>query len=427
MSSTENLLTLPTNVVDMVNDILATIDIDDMKTNQYNENNDGNNNNNNNNNNNSNSNIDNKNHDDKADEVGLSLEFGNLEDEENTSATNMRSEIADDNSNNRNNNIYVENNDNCSDTLQNYEINNESDDDDIGCSIGKSLHDDSKPSRTIEQWLSQANHVVHPVWIGNLPHGTNVNELRRYVENAVGKVLISVHITVKQAEKSKSSTAERGYAFINMPTAEKQTLCITLLDNKPFKGEKLLVRPKRPTRFPSHTYIGNTPISSQFKHFRDKIVPEIMNNPTTNLNIQSVRKILINNQIGLEHLPNRVWCVQCTLIPKCHRQYCAFYHNQNEKELGRILAILTAQNCANHADNNGNSIVNENNIIETSPFSINDDIIVNNDIQNANNIGKNSGNSENSNIVLSNSHNEKHNYINVSQNRMPHLNKSLQK
>jgi len=191
-------------------------------------------------------------------------------------------------------------------------------------------------SRTMEQWLQRDNLIVHPVWIGNLPRGTTVNQLRRYVEKQVGKVLVSIHISVKQQNN------ERTYAFLNLPTAEKQLLAVTLLDGQIFTTEKLIVRPKRPSKFPQ-SFFGSSPISEHFKHFRDCVVPAILANPTINLNVTSVRKILEQNHINIDHLPNRVWCVQCTLVPQCHRTYCSFYHCHQEKELGRIISILAAQ------------------------------------------------------------------------------------
>jgi len=193
-------------------------------------------------------------------------------------------------------------------------------------------------SRTMEQWLTRDNLIVHPVWIGNLPRGTTVNRLRLFVESQVGKVLVSIHISAKQQSN------ERTYAFLNLPTAEKQLLAVTLLDGKIFTEEKLIVRPKRPSKFPQ-SFFGSSPISEHFKHFRDCVVPAILANTTVNLNVTSVRKILDQNHINIDHLPNRVWCVQCTLVPQCHRTYCSFFHCHQEKELGRIISILAAQGC----------------------------------------------------------------------------------
>eukprot|EP01084_Bolivina_argentea_P278332 475423_1 len=204
-------------------------------------------------------------------------------------------------------------------------------------------------SRTMEQWLNRDNLIVHPVWIGNLPRGTTVNQLRHFVESQVGRVLVSIHISVKQP-----SNNERTYAFLNLPTAEKQLLAVTLLDGKIFTQEKLIVRPKRPSKFPQ-SFFGSSPISEHFKHFRDCVVPAILANPTINLNVTSVRKILEQNHINIDHLPNRVWCVQCTLVPQCHRTYCSFYHCHQEKELGRIISILAAQNCGDNSMTEGNN------------------------------------------------------------------------
>lgn len=52
---------------------------------------------------------------------------------------------------------------------------------------------------------------------------------------------------------------------------------------------------------------------------------------------------MINNKINLNCLPNRLWRIQCTLDSQCSRQYCSFYHNNNEKELGYIISILITQ------------------------------------------------------------------------------------
>ncbi|ETN98134.1 hypothetical protein RFI_39383, partial [Reticulomyxa filosa] len=70
--------------------------------------------------------------------------------------------------------------------------------------------------------------------------------------------------------------------------------------------------------------------------------PQLFSNPAL-LNVQSVRKSLQENKISIEHLPNRMWCVHCTLAPQCYRSYCSFYHKQPEKELGRILSVLAAE------------------------------------------------------------------------------------
>merc|ERR1712228_688848 len=206
-------------------------------------------------------------------------------------------------------------------------------------------------SKTMEQWLNRDNLIVHPVWIGNLPRGTTVNELRHFVESQVGRVLVSIHISAKQQSN------ERTYAFLNLPTAEKQLLAVTLLDGRIFTEEKLIVRPKRPSKFPQ-SFFGSSPISEHFKHFRDCVVPAILANPTINLNVTSVRKILEQNSINIDHLPNRVWCVQCTLMPQCHRTYCSFYHCHQEKELGRIISILAAQSCGDNSLNDDDNAFN---------------------------------------------------------------------
>jgi len=318
-----------------------------------------------------------------TEEIGLSLD-GNLEEDRTTSPIHVVSTTScNDNEYDKNTkNFYktVDNVEKNKDTINNNEKGNDNGNNDVVPLTRISSQGESKPSQTIEQWLFQENQMVYPVWIGNLPNDTNIRELRRYVESKVGNVLISVHISMKQTGNVDDKISTHQYAFINMPTAEKQILCVTLLDNKTFKGEKLIVRPKRPSRFPSHTYVGNTPISSQFRHFCDCIVPEILNNPSINLNVQSVRKILANNQISLEHLPNRVWGIQCTLIPQCHRQYCSFFHNHNEKELGRIISILAAQNCGKN---------NNSNIASTPTSGIEDNETIGNCDENSNDINQN--------------------------------------
>jgi len=313
-------------------------------------------------------------------EIGLSLD-GNLEEDKTISPINILSNsTCNDSDKIKTDIIYqVSDNEKREETVNNSK-GNDNKDNDIGLLTKLPSLREIKPSQTIEQWLLQENQMVYPIWIGNLPNDTNIRELRHYVESKVGNVLISVHISMKQTGNVDDKISTHQYAFINMPTAEKQILCVTLLDNKPFKEEKLIVRPKRPSRFPSHTYVGNTPISSQFRNFCDYVVPEILNNPTINLNVQSVRKILANNQINLEHLPNRVWGIQCTLIPQCHRQYCSFFHSHNEKELGRIISILAAQNCGKN--NNSN--------IASTPKSGMEDNVINTNV-NDNNINQNDG------------------------------------
>jgi len=213
----------------------------------------------------------------------------------------------------------------------------------------------SRQSRTMEQWLRRDSLIVFPVWIGNLPRGTTVDELRSFVEGAVGRALVSVHISAKQ---SHSDNQRRTYAFLNMPTAEKQQLALTLLENKVFRDEKLIVRTKRPSKFPQ-SFFGSSPISEHFKHFRDAVVPSILANPTMNLNVTSVRKIMEERRINIDVLPNRVWCVQCTLMPQCHRTYCSFYHCHQEKELGRIISILAAQSCGDRGNSGAGTNASE--------------------------------------------------------------------
>jgi hypothetical protein len=130
-----------------------------------------------------------------------------------------------------------------------------------------------------------------------------------------------------------------------LPFAEKQILAATLLEGQIFNGEKLIVRPKRRSKFPQ-SFFGSSPINSYFKKFRDNVAPQLFNNPAL-LNVQSVRKSLEENKISIEHLPNRMWCVHCTLAPQCHRSYCSFYHESHEKELGRILSLLAAEHYEN--------------------------------------------------------------------------------
>ena len=78
-------------------------------------------------------------------------------------------------------------------------------------------------SRTMEQWLKSDNLTVFPVWIGNLPKGTTVSQLRQFVEGVVGRVLVSIHISTKQTSN------DRTYAFLNLPTAEVYLLIIFVL------------------------------------------------------------------------------------------------------------------------------------------------------------------------------------------------------
>lgn len=56
-----------------------------------------------------------------------------------------------------------------------------------------------------------------------------------------------------------------------------------------------------------------------------------------------MRKIFAAHRINVDALPNRVFCIQCTLTPKCNRSYCSFSHCDEEKELGRIIRIIASQ------------------------------------------------------------------------------------
>ncbi|ETO36519.1 hypothetical protein RFI_00542 [Reticulomyxa filosa] len=183
-------------------------------------------------------------------------------------------------------------------------------------------------SKTMEEWLQQESLIVHPVWIGNLPAHTNVKSLRDFIESKIGQVLVSLHVS-----DNGSNSNDRKYAFLNLPFAEKQMLAATLLDGQIFNDEN--------SKFPQ-SFFGSSPINAYFKQFRDNVAPQIFSNPAL-LNLQSVRQSLKDNNISIEHLPNRMWCVHCTLAPHCHRSYCSFYHKPHEKELGRILSLLAAE------------------------------------------------------------------------------------
>ncbi|ETO25524.1 hypothetical protein RFI_11617 [Reticulomyxa filosa] len=216
----------------------------------------------------------------------------------------------------------------------------------------KETNEQSNRSKTMEEWLQQDSLIVHPVWIGNLPAQTTVKSLREFVETKIGKVVVSLHVS-----DNGSNSGERKYAFLNLPFAEKQILAATLLDGQIFNGEKLIVRPKRRSKFPQ-SFFGSSPINAHFKKFRDNVAQQIFSNPGL-LNLQNVRKCLEENGISIEHLPNRMWCVHCTLAPHCHRSYCSFYHKSQEKELGRILSLLAAE----HYDHKNATFANESNIL----------------------------------------------------------------
>eukprot|EP01084_Bolivina_argentea_P256627 432124_1 len=187
-------------------------------------------------------------------------------------------------------------------------------------------------SRTMEQWLHRKSFIVHPTWIGNLPIDTTTTVFRKFVETHIGRVIVSLHVNKK---KFTNTT----YGFMNLPTAEKQLLAVTLLDNKIFMGNKLIVRPSRPSKF-NHT--GYNDSLCYFKHFKDILVPLILHNAKINLNVAYIRKIIEQNRIKIDHLPSRVFSIQCQLLSNCCRSYCPFYHCYEEKEIGRIIAVLSA-------------------------------------------------------------------------------------
>eukprot|EP01084_Bolivina_argentea_P130551 230475_1 len=197
--------------------------------------------------------------------------------------------------------------------------------------------ENKQSSSIINEFINKNDLIIHPIWIDNLPSDITISELRQFIQSEIGCVIVSIHICKKKHN-------DRTYAFINLPTAEKQLYAVTLLDNKIFKQKKLIVRPKRPTKFPQ-SFFDMLPISTQFKQFRDNVVPEILANPMINLNVRSVRMILEQNNINIDHLPHRLWNIKCELSTQCNGIYCTLYHSHQEKELGRIISILYAQSC----------------------------------------------------------------------------------
>eukprot|EP01083_Nonionella_stella_P271476 919883_1 len=99
-------------------------------------------------------------------------------------------------------------------------------------------NEDKIQSKTMQKWLNNDQLMVHPVWIGNLPSNISTSELRHFVESNIGKVTVSIHIN----NNINNCAQHKTYAFVNLPTAEKQMLVITLLDNAIWKNCSLMVR-----------------------------------------------------------------------------------------------------------------------------------------------------------------------------------------
>eukprot|EP01084_Bolivina_argentea_P196270 336485_1 len=195
---------------------------------------------------------------------------------------------------------------------------------------------------TMERWLMSDKLIVHPVWIGCIPVNATMNALRNHVEVYIGQdILISTHVTDTSNHIDRKST----YAWVNLPTAEKQLLTVTLLDGKIFMGRKLIARPFKPSRYPQNIFGNNNYISGHFREFI-VIMNHILSNSaqSVNLTVKYVRGILDNKYINADYLPNNIWMVQCSLVPQCHRRYCPFYHCDRQKEIGRIISVITASN-----------------------------------------------------------------------------------
>lgn len=82
-----------------------------------------------------------------------------------------------------------------------------------------------------------------------------------------------------------------------------------------------------------------------FRRFRDSVLPQILNN--SEVNATYFESILEENDININLLPHRIWCVKCSLVPNCHRNYCSFYHDSKQKQYGRIIQLLTNQQSNN--------------------------------------------------------------------------------
>jgi len=82
-------------------------------------------------------------------------------------------------------------------------------------------------------------------------------------------------------------------------------------------------------------------IDPSFIRFKEEIYPQIDLENGSRRN--RLMKALRDNGMHIESLPYCLWSERCNLIPNCRRQYCAYWHNHKERELGRIILQITKQ------------------------------------------------------------------------------------
>lgn len=138
----------------------------------------------------------------------------------------------------------------------------------------------------------KAKKSEHGVWIGNLSFDTCKDDIKRFILAKLGKtedgnpdaeVIEEVDLLRINLPKSKSTKKVKGFAYVDVPTAEKMERLVTLSEQI-LNGRKLLIknansfegRPEKkdPTETESRVlFVGNLPFNATEEMLQDHFKP----------------------------------------------------------------------------------------------------------------------------------------------------------
>jgi RNA recognition motif-containing protein len=183
--------------------------------------------------------------------------------------------------------------------------------------------------KILRDWIKRGNLKVYPCWVGNLPSGTTVEQLRVFFESAVGPCIVSVHVL-----QNDDGTC---FAFVNLPNEESRLLASIKLNEAYAGTQQISIRQRRATKLP-HTLFGFPTITSDFKVLHEKLLPDYSGDDAVVTQV-GIQALLMKHNIDIENLPHKMYTEKCNNNP-CNRSYCSFYHNETEHLIGINIQAL---------------------------------------------------------------------------------------
>lgn len=143
-----------------------------------------------------------------------------------------------------------------------------------------------------EEEEGKAKKSEHGVWIGNLSFDTCKEDIKRFILAKLGKseegesdavVIVEEDLLRINLPKSKSTKKAKGFAYVDVPSAEKMERLVTLSEQV-LNGRKLLIknansfegRPEKkdPTETESRVlFVGNLPFNATEEMLKDHFKP----------------------------------------------------------------------------------------------------------------------------------------------------------